>query len=128
MRRKLLTGILSLVLLAGLISCASFTKTAYVSLNESKDLYTLAMTTVASLQTQGVIKPEQRENINKVAKIYKEAHNLAVDALAVYKTTGLAADKDKVIIAIAGAASRWQSVAALINAIKPNTVQSTFTK
>lgn len=128
MRRKIFVGLLAVVLLAVVISCANFTKTAYVTLNESKDLYTMAMTTVSSLQTQGVIKPYQREDINKVAKIYKEAHNTAVDALAVYKMTSLASDKDKVIIAIATAASKWMQVAALVNAIKPGSLPTTFSK
>jgi hypothetical protein len=128
MRRKIFIGFLAVVLIAVLMNCASFVKTSYVTLNESKDLYTLAMTTVANLQTQGVISVDQRAKINQIAKIYKESHNMAVDALTVYKQTNSAADKDKVIVAIATAASKWQQVASLINAIKPGLVPATFSK
>jgi hypothetical protein len=116
------------IVLVLVVGCGSFLKTTYVPLNESKDLYDLAMTAVANLQKQGSIDQVKRDEINKVAKIYKEAHNLAVDALATYKITKLAADKDKVIVAISTAASKWVSVAALINAIKPGSVPTTFPK
>jgi hypothetical protein len=111
-----------------LASCASFVKNTYVTLNESKDLYTVAMTSVASLQAQKLITQAQRDEINKVAKIYKEAHNTAVDALATYKKTESAADKDKVIVALGEAAAKWAQVARLINTIKPGLVPATISK
>jgi len=123
--KRVLPVLFILILLVG---CASFTKTSYVTLNESKDLYYMAMDSVANLQAQKLITAQQRENINKYAKIYKEAHNTAVTALSVYKQTGLAADKDKVITAIAQAAASWAQVAKLINAIRPGTVPATFSK
>lgn len=128
MRRKISQiATLSLVLFY-LVGCASFVKTSYVTLNESKDLYAIAMTSVANLQTQNLITAQQRDNINRYAKIYKESHNIAVTALSIYKQTGLAGDKDKVITAIAQAATAWAQVAQLINAIKPGTVPPTFSK
>jgi len=127
-KMRLQKWFLPTLLILALVACASFINTSYVTLNESKDFYTIAMSSAASLQTQGLITLAQRDEINKVAKIYKEAHNLAVDALSAYKTTSLAADKDKVIIAIAQAASRWEAVAALINAIKPGLVPATLSK
>lgn len=127
-RRKLFVGLLAMVLVVYLVSCTSFVKTSYVTLNESKDLYTLAMTAVSDFQNKGIIDQSKRDQINKIAKIYKESHNLAVDALAAYKKTGSASDKDKLITAIGEAASKWRQVAALINAIKPGAVQATFSK
>lgn len=117
-------------LLLVIVSCAtvSFQKAAFVTLSESKDLYELSMTVVADFQKQGIINQVKRDQINKAAKIYKEAHNVAVDALAVYKKTSAAVDKDKLIVALSTAASKWQSVAALINAIKPGSVPDTFSK
>lgn len=109
-----------------LTSCAGFVKNTYVTLNESRDLYTNAMSGVASLQTQGLITQPQRDEINKVAKIYKEAHNSAVDALSTYKKTALAADKDKVIVALGEAAAKWAQVAKFINTIKPGLVPPTL--
>ena len=128
MRPRKIQFIIPLVLVLCLVACASFLKTSYVTLNESKDLYTLAMTTVADLQNKGLINQATRSKINAYAKDFKEAHNLAVAALETYKKTSLAADKDKVITAIATAASKWAQVAALINAVKPGSVQATFTK
>lgn len=82
----------------------------------------------ADFQSKGIIDQAKRNEINKVAKIFKEAHNLAVDALATYQKTSLAADKDKLTIAIADAISKWTQVAALINAIKAGSIQATLTK
>jgi hypothetical protein len=128
MKRKVFIPLLATILILSLISCATFIKTSFITLNESKDLYYTAMGIVADFQSKGMIDQAKRDQINKVAKIYKEAHNTAVDALATYKKTSLAADKDKLTVAIVTAASKWMQVAALINAIKPGTIQATITK
>jgi len=123
---KLLSILFLAILIGACSSCATFEKNTYVALNESKDFYYIAMGVVADLQADGKITPEKRVEINKAAKIYKESHNLAVDAFAVYKVTKSSADKDKLKIAINVAASKWQSVAALINAIKPGLLPMTI--
>jgi predicted Zn-dependent protease len=128
MKRKVLFGLLAVVILAGLLACSTFIKNSYVTLNESKDLYYTAMGIVSDFQAKGVIDQAKRDQINKVAKIYKESHNIAVDALNVYNKTSLAADKDKFSTALATAIANWADVAALINAIKPGTIQATLTK
>ena len=107
-------------------SCASFEKTAYVSLNASKDFYFIAMGIVADLQQEGKITAEKRAEINKAAKIYKEAHNTAVEAFTIYKVTKSTADKERLKVAIKIAASKWETVAALINAIKPGVLPKTL--
>lgn len=124
MKRKVLIGLLAMVMMVGLLSCATFVKNSYVTLNSSKDFYYTAMGIVAELQTQGIINQVKRDQINKIAKVYKEAHNTAVDALEVYEKTSLASDKEKVTVAIGNAVAKWAQVAALINAIKPNAVPS----
>ncbi len=126
MKRKVLVGFVTLVLLVGLMGCATFVKNSYVTLNSSKDFYYTAMGIVAELQAQKLIDQAKRDQINKVAKVYKEAHNTAVDALDVYKKTSLVSDKEKVTTAIANAVAKWAQVAALINAIKPNAVPVTL--
>ena len=128
MKRKVFIGLLAMVLLVGLISCAGFIKNSYVTLNESKDLYYTAMGITADFQSKGIIDQAKRDQINKAAKIYKEAHNLAVDALVIYKKTSLAEDKQKFIVAFSEAVSRWAQVATLINAIQPGSIQATITK
>ncbi len=127
-KMKIYFALVLMVCFLFLASCASFVKNSYVTLNESKDLYNLSMTSVASLQTQGLIDQAKRNEINQVAKVYKEAHNSAVDALATYKKTELAADKDKVIVALGEAAAKWAQVAKLINAIKPGLVPVALSK
>jgi len=128
MRRNFFKGLLIGLLFLSLISCASFEKTIYVTLNESMDLYYTSMGIAADFQSKGVIDQAKRDQINKAAKIYKEAHNLAVDALAAYKKTSLAEDKQKLTVALLATASEWAQVAKLINAIKPGTIQATLTK
>lgn len=128
MKKKTVLFFISVVLLAALISCASFIKNSYVALNESKDLYYTAMGIAADFQSKGMIDQAKRDQINKVAKIFKEAHNTAVDALAVYKKTSLADDKQKFLTAFSAAVSKWTQVAALINAIKAGSIQPTLTK
>ena len=125
--RKLSIPILVIALLV-CVSCATFVKNSYVTLNESKDLYYTAMGVAADFQAKGIIDQGKRDEINKAAKIFKEAHNLAVDALNVYNKTSLATDRDKFSVALAGAIASWTQVANLINAIKPNTIQSSLIK
>lgn len=127
-RRRFLPVLLSIVLMASMIACASFIKNSSVALNESKDLYYTAMGITADFQAKGLIDQTKRDQINKVAKIYKEAHNTAVDALVVYKKTNDAGDKQKFTTAFAEAVSKWTQVANLINAIKAGSIQSNLTK
>ncbi len=126
--RGVFSTFLIICVLVTVVACASFIKNSYVTLNESKDLYYTAMGVVADFQAKGIIDQTKRDEINKIAKIYKESHNLAVDALTVYQKTSLAADKAKFTVAITEAITNWAQVAALINAIKPGSVQATFTK
>jgi len=117
-----------MVILMSLVACAGLIKNTFVSLSISKSMYDKAMLSVADLQKQGLVTTQQREEINKVAKVFKEAHNTLVDALEVYARTGLAGDKEKVLTTMTVAASKWSQVAKLINAIKPGTVNATFGK
>ena len=128
MKRRFSLFLVTAVIMAVVMSCGTFIKNTYVSLSISKSVYDKAMTSVADLQRQGLVTIQQREEINKVARVFKEAHNTLVDALEVYARTGLAIDKEKVMSAMTSAASKWSQVAKLINAIKPGTVNSIFGK
>ncbi len=129
-RRNLLNAMLVLLLLGGLAACTTqqFVKSSYVTLNESKDFYNLAMTSVAYLQKDGFINQGKRDEINKIARIYKASHNTAVIALKTYVATKKAADKDQFIAELATAASNWKYLSSLINAIKPGSVPETFSQ
>lgn len=124
--RKLVFPSVLLFCVALALSCATFGKNTYVTLSTTRSFYFQAMEAVVDLQEQELVTPEKRAEINRVAKIYKEAHNAAVDAFTVYKLTKSAEDKDKLVLAIVAAASKWQSVASLINAIKPGTIPLKF--
>lgn len=128
MKRTKFLPVLAILMLVALASCASLIKTSYVALNSSKDFYDISMKSVADLQAQGLIDQTKRAQINVLAKAYKEAHNLAVDALATYAATNSVADKDKLLTAMTEASKRWAQVAVLINAIRPNTVPQNLTK
>jgi hypothetical protein len=128
MRRNIFKRLLIGLLFVSLISCASFVKNSYVTLNESKDLYYTVMGITADFQAKGIIDQVKRDQINKAAKIYKEAHNFAVDLLAIYKKTASEEDKYKLMGALSATASEWVQVAKLINAIKPGTIQATLIK
>ena len=115
-----------LVLCVFLVACASLISNSYKSLAISKVTYDTALKAAADFQSKGLITQDQRDQINKAAKLFKAAHNVAVDALEVYATTDLASDKAKLFTALATAASKWEDVAKLINTIKPNTVPAKF--
>ena len=128
MKRRISLFLVMVVMMAMVVSCAGFISNSYTTLSISKSFYDSAMKATADFQRDGLIDQAKRDQINKLAKIYKEAHNVAVDALEVYARTKAGADKDKVVIAMAGVASKWVSVATLINAIKSGTVQPTLKK
>lgn len=120
-----------LILVLSLIGILSFNcsmKAAYVTLSTSQDFYMKGMQDVADLQSQGIISAEQRVKINDVARIFKNAHNVAVDALATWYKTGQPSDKAKFEIVFAEAAAKWGDLALLINSFKPGTVPGTLTK
>ena len=122
MKRKIFVGLLAIVLLAGLISCASFTQTTYKSLFIAGTTYDAAMKSVASLQRQGVISDVQRAGINKYANHYYVSYQVAVDAFVLYKKTETAATKTKVTAAVAEVFARWPTFAEYVNRIRAGTL------
>lgn len=115
--------VLVMVAVAG---CASLIQTSYVTLNASKNLYELTREVAKDLYADGKIDDAQAQEINRVAKIYREAHNLAKDALEVYAVTESAEDKEALKEAVRLAGEKWKNVADLINAIQPGSVPRTI--
>lgn len=109
-----------------LVSCAAFTQNTYRTLFTAGTTYDAAMTTVATLQGQGIISPEQRAEINRLGNIFYVAYQGSVDAFELYKKTGMAEDKNKVTVALNGIALKWKELAAYINRIKPGSVPITL--
>lgn len=120
--RRTLPILLSIVLLAGLISCASFEQNTYKSLYVAGTTYDTAMKSVSSLQKQGFVTDAQRIEINKYANYYYVSYQVAVDAFSLYKRTKTRDAKDKVISAVAEVFLKWPTLAEYVNRIKPGTL------
>ena len=122
MKRKVLVGFISIILLAGLMGCASFTNNTYKSLYIAGTSYDAAMKSISSLQKQGVVSDAQRAEINKYGNYYYVSYQVAVDAFALYKKTETADAKTKVISAVAEVFSKWPTFAEYVNRIKAGTL------
>lgn len=107
-------------------SCASLVKNSAATLSASADLYNIAMTVVRELQDEGIISDEQRLEINKVANIYFDAHNVALDALIAYNAAKNAEKKDALKAAMDKVNESWDDVQSLINSIRPNSVPASL--
>jgi GTP cyclohydrolase III len=118
MKRKVLVGLLAVVLVAGMMSCASFTDNTYKTLYTAGTSYDAAMKSVASLQAQGKITTAQRAEINKYATMYYVAYQASVDAFEVYMKTNSAADKDKLAVALTEATAKLSNLLAYIAQVK----------
>jgi hypothetical protein len=127
MRKRIASVLLAMVLMIGLIQACSL-KSAYVTLNTSQSAYMTGMQAVADLQGKGLISVEQRTKINDVARIFKNTHNIAVDAMAVWYKTGLPSDKSKFEIAFLEAATKWADLAILVNSFKSGTLPEQLKK
>jgi hypothetical protein len=121
MRRSLGSGLIVLLVLMT-IACAGFEKNTYRTLSATGGAYTMAMSTVSTLQKQGVISTTQRTEINTFAEIFYVAYHASVDAFEVWKKASSVANKNKVEVAISSTLSKWRNFADYINRIRPNTV------
>ena len=123
-RRRSLAATGAVIVLAIVLaaSCASLVKNSAATLTASQDLYDIAMKVVRELQDEGIIDQEMRLEINKVANIYFDAHNVALDALIMYNAVETSENKDALKAAMEKASQAWDDVQSLINSIRPGTV------
>jgi hypothetical protein len=142
MKRKLISIFVVVVLLAAVVGCAGIVKNSYVTLSATKDLYGLAKGIANDLYQDGKITDKQVIEINRVADVYRQAHNTAVDALEVYKTAldsyekvksaenkeAVNIAKEELVANLTLVATKWAQVASLINAIQPGTVPEELPK
>ncbi len=124
MKRKVLVGVLAVVMMMGLMGCGTFTSNTYKSLYIAGTSYDAGMKSVSSLQKQGVISDAQRAEINKYGNYYYVSYQVAVDAFALYKKTETQDAKSKVIAAIAEVFAKWPTFADYVNRIKAGTLPS----
>jgi hypothetical protein len=85
MRRKLLLFGLLFVALSIVAACGGFTKNAYRSLGVSYGSYHLVLTGMGDLYKEHLIGKDVKDKAIEYGRTWKEAHNMAVDALALYE-------------------------------------------
>ncbi len=122
MKRKLLIGVLAIVVLAAFVACEDFTKQSYRIMFTAGTSYDLGMKTVASLQAQGKITLEQRAKINQVANVFYASYMVGVDALKTYELTKSVEAKDKLTLVLSQVLLKWPDLAALFNSFSPGLV------
>ena len=124
-KTRTIAGLIAIVFAISMwAGCASLVKNSAATLSASNSLYHIAMETVVALQNEGVLTLDDRVKINDLARKYKNAHNLAVDALLIYAATKDAADEEKLQVALAQAIASWADLAALINSFEPGALPS----
>jgi predicted dinucleotide-binding enzyme len=76
------------------------------------------MKSVADLKAQGKITDAQLAEIMTIANAYYVAYQASVDAFETYQKTDLAADKDKLAVALADVAGKLSKVIDYVNRLR----------
>jgi len=102
-----------------LVACAGIThkeiiSTVYSSLDTAATIYEASMATAQDLNSKGLLPPDVKLQIEKVAKIYHATYHGSVELLAIYKRTHSAQDKDELFTALSELAKRASEFKALI--------------
>ena len=85
-RKRILLGV-AIMLVFGLVACASFSQNAYRSLVVSQQTYDTSLSIMGDLYKVGKVTEAQKDQAIAIGKEYKAAHNEAVAALLVYETS-----------------------------------------
>jgi hypothetical protein len=137
--KKTMFRVIPLILILAVVSygCgAKFVNKSAATIGAAASIYDIGMQTVADLQGAGYITDEQRTEINKTARIFKNALIVADDMLVAYnnalndynlRQTDVNKSKMEVAkIALENSLefvdSSWSDLAKLINSIKPGTL------
>lgn len=126
MKRNISKILILMIMIAALSACASFEKNTYRTMYLAGTAYDAGMKSVSSLQSQGIIKPEQREEINKIGNLFYVSYQASVNLFALWKKTQTVEAKDRLIVAIADMSTRWRKFAEIVNRLKPATVPPTI--
>jgi len=92
MKAKISLG--AVLLLAVLLSCATFSQTAYKTLFVSYYSYDATLSVLGDLYKEGKVAEEEKVHAIRLGHIYSKAHNEAVGALAKYEEAGGAGSQD----------------------------------
>ena len=93
------------LVLALSVGCSTFDKTAYQSLSISKTTYDTAMKIAADLYSKEVISDKEKGEVIRLGRIYKGAHNTAVQSFLDFKKSGSQASELTYIETLSWAAS-----------------------
>lgn len=109
----------SVVVLFALAACfgQSFVKDNYKALAVSKSTYDMALSAIADLYFQGVVDEEVKAQTIELARIWKDAHNDAVEALAQYEETGETSSQEQYLLAFEVAAKALDNLLDYVNPI-----------
>lgn len=103
-RKRIILASVAIILIFGLIACASFTRDAYRTLTVSQQTYDTTLSVMGDLYREGKITDKQKNQGIEIGRAYKLAHNEAVASLTLYEEKGGQANKDAYIAASARAA------------------------
>ena len=116
-KARLITLSIILVLVLSLVACATFTRDTYRTLGASKSADEIALSSMGDLYKQGLISTAQKDKAVELGRIYKKAHNSAVETLAVFVEQGGESNKQACLNAAANAAAALADLLAYINPI-----------
>lgn len=106
MKMKVFIGLLAVVLLVSLLSCATFDKNCYSTLASAKVAYTSTMSALGDLQRQGKITDADVQKILPPARIYYQAYIVAELAYEVYHANPTVANQDQLIALLTDTATK----------------------
>lgn len=114
--RKLRIAVPFLALLLLIAACATFARDSYRTLSTSKSADEVALSAIGDLYKQGFVTDVQKTKAVELGRIYKQAHNSAVETLAAFVEQGGQANQQAYLTAAASAAA---SLAELLSYINP---------
>ena len=121
MKRRFVVPLM-VMLVMGVVACATFEKNTYRTLYTAGTTYDMSMVTVATLQKTGIINAENRKEIDKLANIFYVSYHSSVDAFELWKRTGTPENKNKAQTALMFMFQNWRTYAAYVNRLRPNTL------
>lgn len=128
--RRVKVNLFFVLVLVMVVACATanstFMQDTYRSLYSAGTSYDFAMTTVRTLQTQGIISSEQRTEIDRIANIFYVAYQSSVTAFETYRKTKEVSDQNKLIVILGTLSSRWKEFASYVNRIKPGSIPDIY--
>ena len=103
-KKRAIMASVAIILILGLVACASFTRDAYRTLTVSQQTYDTTLSVMGDLYREGKITEAQKAQAIDIGRAYKLAHNEAVASISLYEEKGGQANKDAYVAASVRAA------------------------